>query len=154
MHFRQRLFFGISTAASSQRELTAATGDLTVTREGERWRLDAESLSGLEAGEKEVSATTGTVLANVGDTPVAVVRQVGGGWAVYLNVFYERYGRERRRDFGGEAYRSLVRAILARRGVRPEVEVLGADGKPLAQAYVARYSIGESRVLAQTGQTC
>jgi len=140
--------FGIRTRPSASRDYNGLQGPVEITPTGERWRLDADALEGLEAAEKDLDVAGGTALATVGGAPVAVVRRVGKGWAVYLNVIYDRYPRLRRRDFGGSAYRDLMRAIFAHLDVRGAVEVLAADGSPLQQALVARYSIGESEVVA------
>ncbi len=142
-------FFGIAAAPSSARDYTvAATGEVSRTREGQSWRINVNELADLTVVEKDLQFTTGIPLALVGGTPVAVVRQVGKGWAIYLNVAFDDYSRQRRRGFGGGAHRSLVRSILAKLGVRSEIEIVGADNKPLEQAIVARYHLGDSNVLA------
>jgi hypothetical protein len=140
--------FGIAAAPSSEREYTGAAGDVEVTVDGYKWGLYPEELAGIEAAEAGLGVAGGTALAKVGDTPIIVVRPVGNGWAIYLNVSIEGYGRARRRDYGGANYRALVRALLDTLDVRPEVEVIGADGKPLDRALIARYKIGDSRVIA------
>jgi hypothetical protein len=67
---------------------------------------------------------------------------------VYLNVLLDRYPDMRSKGYGGAAERSLIRALLHHLGVRPAVEVLTAEGKPLGQAQIARYSLGQTEVLA------
>ncbi|MHC4712200.1 MAG: beta-galactosidase trimerization domain-containing protein [Planctomycetota bacterium] len=142
-------FFGIASTPSSARDYTVGeTGDVVRTRKGQSWRINEADLADLTVVEKDLKFTTGTPLAMVGGVPVAVVRQVGKGWAIYLNVAFDDYSRQRRRGFGGGAHRCLMRSILTKLGVRPEVEIVGADNKPLEQAIVARYRIGDSTVLA------
>ena len=161
-------FFGIETAASDKRELAGSTifgetwrdrtrtpgitGDVTVTPEGASWGLNAEDLAGIEAVEAGVKAAGATALVKVGETDAVIVRPVGKGWAVYLNVLVDRYGgggrRQQQQGPTGENYRALVKAVLAHSGVSPAIEILGADGKHIARAQVARYRFGDSIVLA------
>ncbi len=139
-------FFGLETAPSSHRELTRLSGPVSVTEEGKRWGLSADMLGDLTAVE-DVKATTGAPLLKVGDHDAAIVRRVGKGWAIYLNVALDEYSRARRREYGGAGYRSLVNAVLSHLEVRPAVQVLDADGQPLAQAQVVRYRLGDSEAL-------
>ncbi len=161
-------FFGIRTVPSEKRKLsgssaveTNADGDVSGTRQspgvsgavsatadGVSWGLSAEALEGLEAAEEGVAATTGKPLARVGKTDVGIVRQIGTGWAVYLNVLLDRYPELRSRNYGGGAYRKLVDTIFARMNLRPSMPVLGAGGAPLQQVQAVRYRFGDSRVLA------
>ncbi|MCJ7752651.1 MAG: beta-galactosidase trimerization domain-containing protein, partial [Armatimonadetes bacterium] len=150
-------FFGIATAPSDERVLARMPGAVTVTPEGEAWGLEAESLEGVDAVET-VAATTGRVLLRIGDTDAVVVRQVGKGWAVYLNACLDRYGRRGRRHRGAEgeveppdtgpSYRSLVSAALAYFDVVPAVQVLDMNGQPLSRAQVVRYRFGQDEAVA------
>jgi hypothetical protein len=147
-------FFGIATAPSHQRDLDRLTGPVAVTGEGAAWGLRAEQLAGLTAVEP-LTVTDGAALVRIGDHSAAIARRVGKGWAIYLNVALDGYGRRSRRGSGGGddasaagSYRSLVGALLAHLGVRPSVQVLGADGQPLTQAQVVRYRFGGSEAIA------
>ncbi len=161
-------FFGIRTAPSEKRRLSGSstveanadgdvtgtrqtpgvTGTVSVTADGASWGLNAEALTGLEAAEEAVAATTGTPLARVGKTDVAIVRPIGTGWAVYLNVLLDRYPELRSKNYGGAAYRTLIDSIFARTNLRPSMPVLGANGAPLQQVQVVRYRFGDTRALA------
>ena len=147
-------FFGISTVPSHQRDLDRLTGPVVVTEEGAAWGLTAAQLADLSAVET-LKTTTGTTLLKIGGTDAGVVRRVGKGWAIYLNVALDGYSRRPRRGAGGgdpsvaaSSYRSFVRTLLAHLGVLPAVQVLGADGQPLTQAQVVRYRFGDSEALA------
>ena len=139
--------FGINAPASDRRALKRAGGEVSVTDEGARWGLDAKGLAGLAAAEPEVKAAGGAALLRIGGADAVIARRVGRGWAVYLNTLFDRYPKLRGEKFGGAAQRALLDALLARAGVRPEIEVKAADGKRLTQAQVARYRFGDAEVL-------
>jgi hypothetical protein len=161
-------FFGIQAPSSEKRRFMGtktveqnAEGDVTgerltpgidgpvkVTAEGTRWGLEETVLQRLEAVERDVEADTGKALVRIADTDAVIARQVGKGWAVYLNVLLDRYPDMRSREYGGAAERSLIRALLHHVDVRPAVDVLTAEGKPLSQAQVARYSLGQMEAIA------
>ena len=150
-------FFGIATAPSDRRLLAHVAGPVAVTPEGAAWGLSAGALEGIDAVEP-VTGTTGSALLKIGDTDAVIVKQVGKGWAVYLNASLDRYGRSGRRRAGADAsssvadtsgsYRALVNSVFSHLGIRPAVQVLDADGRPLSQAQVVRYRFGDSEALA------
>ena len=169
--------FGIETSPSDKRTLlgdapswrrrggegggparkTGIVGDVTVTREGAKWGLAAKDLADLEAVEAGVMAARGTgffglnkakPLLTIGGTEAIYVKKAGKGRAIYLNSLLDLYGSLRRGRFGGGNYRALVSALLAQAGVKPVYQVLGADGKPLTQAVIARYRFGDGEALA------
>jgi hypothetical protein len=123
-------------------------GPVKVTAEGAKWGLEETVLQKLEAVEREVEANAGKALIRIGDTDAVIARQVGKGWAVYLNVLLDRYPDARSRGYGGTAEQSLIGALLHHLDVRPSVEVLTAEGKPIGQVQVARYSLGQTEALA------
>jgi hypothetical protein len=161
-------FFGIQAAPSAKRKLAGSTivesdadgdvvsqrqspgivGSVTVTTDGALWDLMAESLEGIEIVEPSVRATTGKAFVRIGGAHALVVRQVGRGWAVFLNLLLDRYPRQRADGYGGRGYRAAINAILARLQLRPEIEVLSASGEPIERAQIVRYRFGDSRVLA------
>jgi hypothetical protein len=155
-------FFGLATAPAPERLLGHVAGAVTVTPEGAAWGLSTESLQGVDAVEP-VTATTGQALLKIGDADAVVVRRVGKGWAVYLNVCLDRYGRGGRRRRGPEAgpppadtsprYRSLIGSVLAHLDIRPAIQVLDPAGQPLAHAQVVRYRFGDSEALAVVTET-
>jgi hypothetical protein len=150
-------FFGIATGSSGQRLLAHVAGPVAVTPEGAAWGLSAGALEGIDAVES-VTGTTGSALLKIGDTDAVIVKQVGKGWAVYLNASLDRYGRSGRRRAEADAssvtadtsgsYRALVNSVLSHLGIRPAVQVLDTDGRPLSHAQVVRYRFGDSEALA------
>ena len=59
----------------------------------------------------------GRALVRVGGADLAVVNRVGKGRAVYLNALLDR------KDAARDAWRAVLRAVLADAGVRPAVSV-------------------------------
>ena len=139
--------FGISTAPSAEREFADVAGEIAVTSEGAVWGLKQEDVADIRAVER-VAAAGGTALLKVGETDAVIVRRLGRGWAIYLNVLLDGYSRERRRDYGGSGHRALIGALLRQVGISPGVRVVEADGSPLRHAIIARYQLGSSYVLA------
>ena len=139
--------FGITTAPSDKRALKTGGGEVVVTEEGARWSLAAKELSGLTTAEPDIRAVGGMALIRIGDTDAVIVRQIGKGWAIYLNTLFNNYPKQRAENFGGANYRALVDALLDRSGVRPTVEIRSADDKRLTQAQVARYRFGDAEIV-------
>jgi len=161
-------FFGIATDQSHQRTLAGtstiqrnADGDVleerktpgiggvvTVTPVGRSWGMKPDLLAGIEAVESHVQAVEGQALLKVGDTDALVVRRVGKGWAIYLNMLLDRYIDSRSKSFGGSHYRGLIDAVLSYLEVRPQFRVLSANGSLLDRAQVVRYRLGDREILA------
>ncbi len=139
--------FGITAATSNKRALKTAAGEVVVNDEGARWGLTAKELSGLTTAEPDIRAAGGMALIRIGDTDAVIVRQIGKGWAIYLNTLFDNYPKQRAEKFGGANYRALIDALLDRSGVRPAVEIRSADGKRLTQAQVARYRFGDAEIV-------
>ena len=141
--------FGIAGAAPAKRTLTArASGQVSVTAAGTTWGLQAASLAGLSALEADLRPAGSDVLQRVGPAPAVFTRRVGRGWAVYLNVPFDRYPGERAKDYGGGASRALLRGVLGHLGIRPAVEVTDGAGQPLGRTRVARYRFGGRDLVA------
>ena len=119
-----------------------ATGPVRVTAEGAALGLRARDLAGLEALEPAVRAKEGRPLLRVGGADLAIVNRVGKGRAVYLNALLDRSGASR------DAWRAVLRAVLADAGVRPAVSVTDPAGRPVTRVRVARYRFGEHEVVA------
>jgi hypothetical protein len=77
----------------------------------------------------------------------AIVHNIGKGWTIYLNTTWDQYSKQRAANFGGAAYRELAKAILIKTGVRPSIEVLSPDGRPVSQAQIARYKFGSADII-------
>jgi hypothetical protein len=140
--------FGITAGPPDKREIKIAPGDITVTDEGARWGLAAKDLGGLQAAEPDIRAADGTPLLHIGKADALIVRRAGKGWTIYLNTIFDRYSKQRTAKFDGANYRALVNALLARAGVRPSIEVLSVDGRPITQAQVVRYHFADAEILA------
>jgi hypothetical protein len=69
------------------------------------------------------------------------------GWTVNLNKTFDKYPKERAANFGGAAYRELVSGLLTKAGVRPSIQVLSPDGRPVSQAQIARYKFGTAEIV-------
>jgi hypothetical protein len=160
-------FFGIKTDPSSKRdygrsttisinwegdEVTSATAaveqPVTVTDSGKAWGLVADDYKGVEVVEPRLAASAGKALVTVGGSDAVIVKEVGKGWAIYLNVLFDKYSDQRKESFGGAGYRNLTRAVLARAGVKPVVGVFDVNGNPLPQVLVVRYRFADNDVLA------
>src|SRR5215217_7296588 len=77
----------------------------------------------------------------------ATVHQIGKGWTIYLETSWDQYPKQRAANFGGAAYRELANAILTKAGIRPSVQVLSPDGRPVSQAQIARYRFGSAELV-------
>jgi hypothetical protein len=142
--------FGVKAPASDRRSLTGTrpSGTVTVTPEGKAWGLDPDSLAEIGAFETGVAPAGSQPLLEIGGTPAVFARRVGRGWALYLNVLFDRYPELRRKAYGGEGYRSLLSALLTHLGVRPAAEVRAVEGRLLGPTRIARYRFGESDIVA------
>jgi hypothetical protein len=142
--------FGIAAPPSARRQLASApvAGPATLTAAGRVFGLEAGQLAGLAAIETAVRAASGQALLRIGDADAVVVRRVGQGWAVYLNVLLDSYPEARARNYGGGAQRALIARLLEQLGVRPAIQVLDVSGRPLGRTRVARCRFGDSEVVA------
>ena len=136
--------FGVTAPSPRVRTAPAARlkGAVRVTSEGSALGLQGSELAGLEALEPAVRAREGRPLALVGAADLAVVNRVGKGRTVYLNALLDRKGASR------DAWRAVVRAVLADAGVRPAVSVADPAGRPVKQVRVARYRFAGHEIVA------
>jgi len=140
--------FGIDAGPCDRRDLQIrASGPVVLADEGRAWGLEAADLAGLEVLEPTLRAASGTPLLRIGDADAAIVRRVGKGSAIYLNVLLDGYPEERSRTFGGGAARALVGRILARVGVGPSLRLTTPAGAPVERAAVSRYRLGAAEVV-------
>jgi hypothetical protein len=135
--------FGVTAQAPRTRVLPGArvSGAVRVTAEGAALGLRAPDLASLEALEPAVRASKGRPLVRVGRADLAIVHRVGKGRAVYLNALLDRDGPR-------DAWRGVLRAVLADAGVRPAVSVADPTGRPARRVRVARYRFGGHEVVA------
>jgi hypothetical protein len=136
--------FGVAAPPPRTRGASAprARGPVRLTAEGRALGLRAPELAGLEALEGPVRTGAGRALARVGTADVAVVNRVGRGRTLYLNALLDHEGASR------DAWRPLVRAVLADAGLWPAVSVVDPSGRPVPRVRVARYRLGEHEVVA------
>jgi hypothetical protein len=140
--------FGIVSTASDKREIKNAPAEISLTDEGRRWGVSPKDLVGFSIAEPDLKASNGKALLNSSSGDVAIVRQVGKGWTIYLNLLLDHYPKQRANNFGGSGYRSLIKTILSRVGKRPALDVLTADGQPISQAQIVRYKFSNNELLA------
>jgi glycosyl hydrolase family 42 (putative beta-galactosidase) len=114
---------------------------------GPRERVDApraaaSSDRSLAAFEPAVRAREGRALLRAGDADLAIERRAGKGRTVYLNALLDR------KDASRDAWREILRGVLADAGIRPAVRVTGPGGQPVTRVRVARYRLGDHDVVA------
>lgn len=92
------------------------------------------------SGEIGVKATDGKALGTLADSPILIMRNVGKGRAVLLNMFLNNYGR--RRKLGtGDPLRQLVSEVFKLAGTAPAIETESPEGDHF---YTARFMKGEA----------
>lgn len=136
--------FGVAAPPPRAREKETARvkGAVRVTADGAALGLRDRDLAALEALEPAVRAGAGRPLARAGGADLAVVNRVGRGRAVYLNALLDHGDPSR------DAWRAVVRAVLAEAGVRPAVSIADPAGRPVSNVRVVRYRFGEHEVVA------
>lgn len=104
------------------------------------------------SGDTMLRATAGTALGRMGEAPALVVRNVGQGKAVLLNLFMDSYGR--RRSLGvHQPLRSLVAEMLKLADITPFAQIASDEGESF---YVTRYDNSQARyvaILREPGET-
>ena len=128
--------------AARPRVARAPRGDRPAHRGRRGARAPRADVAGLEAFEPSLRATQGRALLHVGDADAAVSNRVGRGRTLYLNALLDR------KDASRDAWRAVLRAVLADAGVRPAVSVSDPSGRPLSGVRVARYRFGDYEVVA------
>jgi len=95
------------------------------------------------SGDTTIKVTSGTALGEMAGTPVLIVRNVGKGKAVLLNLFMDSYPR--RRDLAVEQpLRQLLGEVFDLAGVKPFAQIAAPDA---GRYYVARYYSGDADYL-------
>ena len=96
------------------------------------------------SGDTTVKVAGGTALGQMADTPILIVRNVGKGKAVLLNLFMDGYNR--RRKLGIEApLQALLNEALDLADVGPFAQVRSSQADHF---YVVRYASGEADYVA------
>ncbi len=104
--------------------------------------LEGKQLHELRAGDATVVTAGGKPLARSGDVPLVIVNQFGFGRAIFLNLEIADYGYLRLRPGSNSSLPEILEDILAWADVKPQVRVLGADGKRLPGTEIVRFSNG------------
>jgi hypothetical protein len=134
---------GVSGPRARDRVSAArAKGALTLTAAASALGLRAADLAGLEAFEPAMRVSRASALVHVGHADLAVTNQVGRGRTLFLNALLDR------KDGSRDAWRALLRSVLADAGVRPAVSVSDPARRPVSGVRVARYRFGEHDVVA------
>ena len=139
--------FGVTSADADKRNLKLTAAEVQISSQTSGWELP-QRLSSLRIAEPDVKASGGTALFKSGNSDIAIVKQNGAGWTVYLNTAWDQYPKQRAGNFGGAAYRQLANAIFNKAGARAGIQVTSPDGRPLSQAQIARYRFGNAEIVA------
>jgi len=92
--------------------------------------------------------TGGKPLARSGEVPLVIVNQFGSGRAVFLNLEIADYGYLRLKPGSNSSLPGLIEDILASANIKPQVRVLGADGKRLPGTEIVRFANGSCEQVA------
>ena len=140
--------FGIARPNGVQR---VAQLDVELTIDGTPHHLPAFWVDG------GVSLTGGKAATGTINRPVMIQNKFGQGQATLLNLnladYYDDWKGEGtpvpdfRDDSRGHAMRAMIGSVLAGGGVRPRVQVLQKDGRPLIAAESVFFKSGESEYL-------
>lgn len=135
--------FGIARAAAQ----LPATGPMRGIADFRGVQLKGKSWN-LKTGETNLELRGGTALAQQGNVPAVIVREVGKGLAVYLNLELFPYQHWRVRPGPEAPVRELMGALLAQAGIQPRVRVLDAQGGPVPAVEVVVYDFGVQQLVA------
>jgi len=111
-------------------------------------RLEKKELHGIRAGDATVVATSGKALARSGDVPLVIVHRFGSGYAVFLNIEIADYGFLRLKSGSNSSIPEVMEDVFALAQIKPQVRVLGSDGKRLPGAEVVRFANGNCEQVA------
>jgi hypothetical protein len=137
--------FGL-TRAKVDPTAPAAEGEARFSREQGKCDLRGVTLDLAVAEQTLTLANAGAALGTHGEAPVAIVKKVGQGTAIFLNFFLNSY-LQRRKVGAEEPMRRLVKNVLLLRDVQPAVRVdVQADPRP--HMFTVRYTSGEARYVA------
>jgi hypothetical protein len=106
-------------------------------------QLEGKQLRALQPGDATVVATSGKALAHSGEVPLVIVNQFGSGRAIFLNLEVADYAYLRLKGNSASSLPELMESVFELGGVKPQVRVLGPDGKRLPGTEVVRFSNGD-----------
>ena len=122
----------------------ARTFAKTVTGTGNEGvlQLEGKPLRGLQPADATVVEVSGKALAHCGDVPLVIVNKFGSGRAIFLNLEIADYAFLRLKGDAVSSLPDLMESVFALADVKPQVRVLGADGKRLPGTEIVRFSNG------------
>jgi hypothetical protein len=110
--------------------------------------LEGKELHGMTAGDATVIADSGKALARSGDVPLVILNQFGSGRAIFLNMEIADYAYLRLKPGSRSSLPEIIESALEMAEIKPQVRVLGADGKRLPGAEIVRYANGNCEHVA------
>ena len=105
-------------------------------------QLEGKQLRGLQPADATVIEVTGKALAHSGEVPLVIVNKFGSGRAIFLNLEVADYAYLRLKGNSVSSLPDLMESVFALADVKPQIRVLGADGKSLPGTEIVRFSNG------------
>jgi Beta-galactosidase trimerisation domain len=133
--------FGISHGASQ-----AAGTTIRGAANDRGLQLEGRELKEVRVGDTTVTTTTGKALARAGEVPMIVVNQFGAGRTIFLNMEIADYAFLRLKPGSASSLPEIVEMILADAQIKPQVRVLGSDGKRLPGTEIVRFANGNTSI--------
>lgn len=132
--------FGISRAQPDPLA-PSREGDVRFTEDLGKCQLKGLAFD-ISVAEPGLRLSDGEALGSHGTAPVAVVRRVGKGAAVFLNLYFDAYFQ--RSKLGIEApMQKLASNLLGLQAIAPAVQV-EATGDPAPKMFTVRYTSGDA----------
>jgi len=129
--------FGITHGpARSMTKTVQGTGNAGVLQ------LEGKQLHELQPGDATVIAVSGKALAHSGEVPLVIVNQYGSGRAIFLNLEVADYAYLRLKADSNTSFPELMESVFELAGIKPQVRVLGPDGKRVPGTEVVRFRNG------------
>lgn len=110
--------------------------------------LEGRRLVGMSPGDATVVATSGKALARSGDVPLVIVNQLGSGRAIFLNLEIADYAYLRLKSNSDSSLPEIMEGIFDLAQIKPQVRVLGSDGKRLPGTEIVRFANGSCEQIA------
>ncbi len=110
-------------------------------------QLEGKQLQELQPGDPTVIAVSGKPLAHSGEVPLVIVNQFGSGRAIFLNLEVADYAYLRLKG-SGTSLPELMESVFELAGIKPQVRVLGPDGKRVPGTEVVRFANGSCEQVA------
>ncbi|MGH9616062.1 MAG: beta-galactosidase trimerization domain-containing protein [Acidobacteriaceae bacterium] len=111
-------------------------------------QLEGKSLNELQPADVTVVAVAGKALAHSGDVPLVIVNQYGAGRAIFLNLQVADYAYLRLKADSNTSLPELMESVFELAGIKPQVRVLGPDGKRVPGTEIVRFANGNCEQVA------